>query len=83
MRFAMGFVFIIIGVGLFWLSYWILLHISEQRVQRLFDSWLNQKLAKDQGESEGYLVYAGAMASVVLMYLGLLAMVVGMMLLLM
>ena len=83
MRFAMGFVFIIIGVGLFWLSYWILLHISEQRVQRLFDSWLNQKLAKDQGESEGYLVYAGAMASVFLMCLGLLAMVVGMMLLLM
>ena len=73
----MGFALIILGAGLFVLSFWILLHISDERVQRQFDSWLNQRFAKDKSEAEGYRVYAGAMGGVVLMFFALVAVVAG------
>lgn len=73
----MGFVLISLGGFLFWLSFWILLHIPDERVQRQFDSWLNQKLSKGKEEAEGYRVYTGAMVGVVLMCFALLLVVAG------
>jgi hypothetical protein len=66
----LGLLLIAIGALFLWLSFWLLLHASDEKVQRSFDSWINERLAKNKTEAEGYRVYNLAMTGVLLMFFG-------------
>ena len=67
----MSFIAIILGGLLTYFSFWLLLHISDARVQRPFRSWLSERLSKDKVDVETYHTYSAAMAAAVLMLFGL------------
>jgi hypothetical protein len=73
----MSVILIIIGGALTYFSFWLLLHISDNKVQRYFSSWLNDRLSKDKDEAESYRTFNGAMVAVVLMVIGMILVVGG------
>ena len=72
-----GVLLIAIGTSLLCLSFWLLLHASDEKVQRSFDSWLNERLARNKAEAEGFRVYNLAMTGVLLMFFGVVFVVAG------
>lgn len=67
----MSIIIIIIGGLLTFFSWWLLLHLSDEKVQRHFSSWLNERLSKDKDEAESYSTFNGVMVAVVLMIIGM------------
>ena len=66
-----------IGSLLTFFSWWLLLHLSDEKVQRHFSSWLNDRLSKDKDEAESYRTFNGVMVAVVLMVMGMVLFVGG------
>jgi hypothetical protein len=73
----MSIILIIIGGALTYFSFWLLIHLSDEKVQRHFGSWLNDRLSKDKIDAESYPTYNGAMFGVVLMVIGMVLVVAG------
>jgi flagellar biosynthesis protein FlhB len=73
----MSIILIMIGSLLTFFSWWLLLHLSDEKVQRHFSSWLNDRLSKDKDEAESYRTFNGVMVAVVLMVMGMVLFVGG------
>ena len=73
----MSIILIIIGGVLTYFSFWLLLHLSDEKVQRHFGSWLNDRLSKNKDEAESYRTFNGTMVGVVLMVIGMVLVVAG------
>jgi hypothetical protein len=71
----MSVILIIIGGALTCFSFWLLLHLSDEKVQRHFRSWWTDKMSHE--DAEGFRTMNGALIAVFFMVMGMVLLVGG------